>query len=115
MYNSFPETLPMISERNLISLHNRIVKLEDSVTDSLPLSFCVIKARTTEELSELINNFLRVHNITNNTLHCIEEKIIHHHFSIEYMTTFWYNETPDLLPPFQRGFQNEKDSGKEGA
>ena len=103
-------------ESNVFSLNERISKLEEYVNiDQLPLSFCVIKARTTEELSELINGFLRVHNITNSTLHCIEEKIIHHFFTIEYMVTFWYNETPDLVPPFKRPFQNEKLSEKEGA
>lgn len=106
--------MSITKESNVFSLNERISKLEELVnSNNLPLSFCCIKARTTEELSELINNFLRVHNITNNTLHCIEEKIIHHHFSIEYMTTFWYNETPDLIPPFKRNFQNEKVLKKE--
>ena len=100
--------MSITKESNVLSLNERISKLEEYVNiDQLPLSFCVIKARTTEELSELINGFLRVHNITNRTLHCIEEKIVRHYFSTEYITTFWYNETPDLVPPFQRPFQNE--------
>ena len=110
---NFSEALLTISERNLVSLHDCISKLENSITESLPLSFCCIKAKTTEELSELINNFLRVHNISSSTLHCIEEKVVHHIFTTEYVTTFWYNEAPDLIPPFQRGFQNEKVSKKE--
>ena len=110
---NFPETLPMISERNLVSLHNRISKLEDSLTEKLPLSFCCIRSHSLETLSELINSFLRVHNISNSTLHCIEEKVIHHLFTTEYVITFWYNETLDLVPPFQRGFQNEKVLKKE--
>lgn len=98
-----------IDER-ISSLEKRIKELE---IEALPLSFCCIKAETTEELSDLINNFLRVHNISSSTLHHIEEKVIHHIFTTEYVTTFWYNETPDLIPPFKRDFQNENVLKKE--
>lgn len=98
-----------IDER-ISSLEKRMKELD---TETSPLSFCCIKAKTTEELSDLINNFLRVHNISSSTLHCIEEKVVHHLFTTEYVTTFWYNEAPDLVPPFKRDFQNENVSKKE--
>ena len=99
------------------SIEERIATLEKCMkeldTETLPLSFCCIRSHSWETLSELINSFLRVYNISSSTLHYIEEKVVHHIFSTEYVTTFWYNETPDFIPPFQRGFQNEKVSKKE--
>lgn len=117
MMANFPESITTITEKNLFSLNSRIATLEKRMkeldTETLPLSFCCIRSHSWETLSELINNFLRVHNICNNTLHYIEEKVVHHVFTTEYVTTFWYNECPDLVPPFQRDFQNEKVSKKE--